>query len=608
MTTTMNQRGLAAGIALAVCFTGLSYRLVHLQVTQHKHYEGRAAKQNLHNEPIYARRGAILDVNGVPLAQNEPVKTVVADGSLIKDYDGLAQLLSGPLKMEAAVIRAKLGRKVKSGQGVGASPLRYIVLRKGVSEVEANEIARLVADTVATPKKDGLVYAKEAVRYEQDFVRVYPNGSSLCHVVGFVNDAGTGMDGIEASMNDRLASHDGSRYVERDRTGRELVLYRGQETPPTDGGTVRLTIDLNLQQIVENELDIAMKQTRPKKASVIMMNPKTGEIMAMANRPHFNPNAVPKQKTGAPDTTRNIAVTDQVDPGSTFKIVPLSAALTEGLVSLDTEIWCENRYWRLYKLRDSGTHGMLSVRNVLAKSSNIGTAKIAMQLGDQKFYEYARKFGFGDKTGVNLPFEIRGSVLPPDKWDKFSLSRMAIGQSLPATPLQIANAMCVIANGGTLLVPQIIRDVAVDGRTSEYKPQDKWRVVSQRSTAQMRDALMQVVGPKGTAALAHVPGFKVAGKTGTAQKFDENGRVSHDKHVLSFIGYLPADDPAFVLLVLLDEPQADLESHYGGVIAGPVFSRIAEKAARYLNLQPTEPILPPGAAGAKGKLTSNTRD
>ena len=203
----------------------------------------------------------------------------------------------------------------------GLAPCRYIVLRKGVPEVQAGEVARLVAGTVISPKKDGLVFAREAVRFEQDFVRVYPNATSLCHVLGYIDDAGVGMDGVEASMNNRLEAHNGQRYVERDRTGRELVLYRGQEEPPRDGGTVRLTIDLNLQQIVENELDNAVKRLRPKKATVIMMNPKNGDIMAMANRPNFNPNAVPKQKEGVADPTRNLAITDQVEPGSTFKIV-----------------------------------------------------------------------------------------------------------------------------------------------------------------------------------------------------------------------------------------------------------------------------------------------
>ena len=487
------------------------------------------------------------------------------------------------------------------------------------SELRAAEIGQLLAGA----KKSGIVHAAEAIRFEQDFVRVYPNGSLLCHVLGYVNDEGVGIDGIEASMNNRLEGHNGHRYVERDRTGRELVLYRGQDYAPEDGGTVRLTIDMSLQQIVETELDSAFKALRPKKATVVMMNPKTGDIMAMANRPNFDPNprklseddrgkSTAKYTAKVPEIPmafrRNIAITDQVEPGSTFKIVTTAAALSERLVSPDTDIFCENGYWQWCRLHDHHSYASLTVENILIKSSNIGVAKLGIQLGDQRFYQYARKFGFGDTTSVNLPGEIRGSVPPPDVWDKISLTRMPMGQSVAATPLQITNAMCVIANGGALMVPQIIRNVAVNGTTSEYKPQEKWRVVSKKATDQVRDALIQVVGPKGTAKLAAVTGFKVAGKTGTAQKPDENGRMAHEDYVLSFVGYMPAEDPAFVVLVLIDEAQIKHESNVGGLVAAPIFSRIAEKTARYLSLEPTVETHPDGSVISKRDAVSSTRN
>ncbi len=612
MISTINQRGILATAVLAVAFTGFSFRLVQLQVTQHTHYYAKAAAQNGHLEPIYARRGAIFDVNNVPLAQNEPVQTVVADGSLIKDPAGLARLLAVPLDMPADAIREQFLRRAKSKSGKDIGPLRYIVLRKGVPEAKAAEIAQLLPGAVITKKNEaGFIFAKEAITFRQDFVRVYPNGPLLSHVLGFVNESGVGQDGVEASMNYRLQCKNGQRYVERDRTGKELVLYRGEDQPPRDGDAVRLTIDMNLQQIVESELDIAVKQTRPKKATVIMMNPKNGDIMAMANRPNFDPNAVPKRDEKdkkAIDPTRNIAITDQVEPGSTFKVVTVAAALSEKLVNLDTEISCENGYWQWCKLHDHSPYASLTVRKVLIKSSNIGAAKLGIQLGDQKFYEYARKFGFGDTLSVNLPGEIRGSVLPPDAWDKITLTRMPMGQSVAATPLQITNAMCTIANGGMLMVPQIIREVAGEGGTAEYGAQEKWRAVSKRATEQVRDALVEVVGPKGTAALAHVAGFKVAGKTGTAQKADEHGRMTHDKYVVSFVGFMPADDPAFVMLVLIDEAQVKHEANYGGLVAAPIFSRIAEKAARYLNLQPTEEAMPPGSTVSKNESAAGVRD
>ena len=606
MTTTISQRALATSIGLAICFTGFSFRLVHLQVAQHDYYEAKASKQNLHTEPIYARRGAIFDVNGLPLAQNEPVKTVVADGSLIRDFDAIAALLAKPLDIPVAVVRAKLSRKAKSKNAAEQLAHRYIVLRKGLSEEKAGEITKLIAGA----KKDGLVYAMEAIRYEQDFVRVYPNATTLSHVLGYVNDAGTGMSGIEASMNNRLQCVNGERNIEHDRTGREIVLYRGQDKKPEDGGNVRLTVDLNLQQIVESELDQAMRRFRPRWATAVMMNPKTGDIMALANRPHFDPNAVPKfdKDDKKPNPTRNIAICDQVEPGSTFKIVAVSAALSEKIVDLDTEISTENGYWQWCNLKDTHAHPYLSVRNILVKSSNIGAAKIGIQLGDQKLYEYARKFGFGVPTNVNLPAEFGGTVLAPDVWDRLTITRMPMGQSVAATPLQITNSMCTIANGGILMTPQIVRDFVTDGKTVAFEPQEKWRVVSKTAANLTRDALVDVTGPKGTAIQAAVAGFKVAGKTGTAQKRDENGRLARDKYIVSFAGFLPAQDPAFVLLVMLDEAQVDRESNYGGKVAGPVFSRIAARAARYLNLQPTEPLIPAGGKLSKREPASSQGD
>lgn len=601
LNSTLEQRGLAAGAGMVAIFTVFSFRLVQLQVTDHQYYTRKAMHQNTHSEPIYARRGEILDLNGVPLAQNEPVKTVVADGSLIADSEALAKILAGPLKMKEDVLLAKLTRKMKAKVGDGLVPCPYIVLRKGLPEGDATDVAALVAD--ARIKK--IVDATGAIRFEQDFTRVYPNGKTLGHVIGYTNDAGIGMDGIEASLNNRLQGTNGERNVERDRTGRELVLYRGLDKPPEDGGYVRLTVDINIQQIVESELDAAVKQYHPRWASVVMMNPKTGDIMAMANRPTFDPNEVPKwdpiKDKGKLNPTRNISISDQVEPGSTFKIVPTSAGISEGLISLDTDIWVENGYWAWCRLKDSHGHPSLTVRNILVKSSNIGAAKIGIQLGEQRLYEYARKFGFGINSNVMLPAEFGGTVNPPDRWDKLTITRIPMGQSVAVTPLQITNAMCVIANGGVLMAPQIVREYVGDKKKlTEIKPHENWRVVSKKAANDVRDALIDVCGPKGTAVAAAVPGFKVAGKTGTAQKRSETGRMTSDAYVVSFVGFLPANDPEFVMLVMLDEPRVDHENYYGGKVAAPIFSRIAARTARYLNLQPTEPIVPPG-----GKITKD---
>jgi cell division protein FtsI (penicillin-binding protein 3)/stage V sporulation protein D (sporulation-specific penicillin-binding protein) len=342
---------------------------------------------------------------------------------------------------------------------------------------------------------------------------------------------------------------------------------------------------MGLQNIVEMELDTAIKQFHPKSATVIMMQPKTGEILAMANRPNFNLN---QQDDVPPDHRRNRAITDMVEPGSTFKIVTTAAALTEKIVHPGTMINCENGYFAAAKLHDHHPYPDLSVHDILVKSSNIGAAKLAIQLGDQKFYEYVRRFGFGERTGVNLPGEIGGLVHPPHLWSKISITRMPMGQEVGATPLQVVTAMGAIANGGHLMMPQIVHDIVDDqgNRITYFPPQEVREVASKAATDAVRDALVEVVSPRGTAALAHVAGFKVAGKTGTAQKPDADGHYGHDRYVVSFVGFMPAEDPAFVCLVLLDEAQVAHDKNYGGMVSAPIFSRIGEKAARYLGLTP----------------------
>jgi len=289
-----------------------------------------------------------------------------------------------------------------------------------------------------------------------------------------------------------------------------------------------------------------------------------------------------------------------VEPGSTFKIVTTAAALTEHIVNPQTTIFCENGYFSAYKLHDHRPYGDLTVNDILVKSSNVGVAKLALQLGDQKFYEYIRRFGFGERTGVNLPGEIGGVIHPPHTWSKISISRMPMGQEVDATPLQMATAMCAIANGGHLMMPQIIHEIVdEDGQSvAQFPPQEIRRVVSKQATDGIRSALVDVVSPKGTAALARVMGYKVAGKTGTAQKYDEKTKqASHDRYVVSFLGFMPAEDPAFVCLVLLDEAQVSHDKNYGGMVAAPIFSRIGERAARYLGLPPTAEE-PPGSVVA----------
>ncbi|MEQ1859354.1 MAG: penicillin-binding protein 2 [Chthoniobacteraceae bacterium] len=589
-------RSLCATTLLAGIFTTFSWRLIQIQVADHEHYSALAARKNVERQPIYAKRGVILTADGELLAQNEPVKCVLADGFLIRDHAAVADIVAPLLELPRKEILEKLQRMVLSEALGRMVPSRYIVLKKNVAEVDA----RRITEAVSAAKQRGIFF-------EQDFRRIYPNGRMLGHVVGYVNSENEGVGGIEQSMEPSLHGQDGFRYFEHDRTGKELVLYRGQERAPRHGQSVRLTVDIGLQKIVEAELDEAMKQFKPKFAVALLQRPETGEVLAMASRPNFNPNDVPqspeKPASDYVDPLVNRAIAASYEPGSTFKIVAVGASLTERLTASDTIIQCENGYFARYKLRDHHPYGPLSVHDILVKSSNVGVCKLAVQLGEQRFYEYVRKYGFGEKTGIVLPGEETGLLEPPHRWTKiYSISRIPMGQELTVTPIQSATAMSVIANGGRLMMPQIVREIIDDeGQVVEtVSPQLVRNVISKKSADAVRAALTEVVSPRGTARLAAVSGFKVAGKTGTAQVYNKDGSVSRDRHRVAFVGFMPGDAPAFTCLVMLEQPVTAPGQDMGGLVAAPIFSRIAERAARYLGLQP-DPQPLDGAVTQSGK-------
>jgi cell division protein FtsI (penicillin-binding protein 3)/stage V sporulation protein D (sporulation-specific penicillin-binding protein) len=573
-------RALITCCALAVCFTGFSARLVYLQVTKHDFYAELAEKGHVARQILYGRRGLMLDINQQTLADNDPVRNVVADASLVTDPDDAAAVLAGPLGLDESDLREKL-----------ASGRRYIVLKKEVPEVTAMQLENRVS-----------VRSIRGITFEQDAERIYPNGTMACHVVGFMDSDHKGVQGIEAQEDDYLRGHEGFRETQRDRLGKELVAYRGEERAPRDGYNVRLTIDMNLQNIVETELDTACQQFKPKKAIVILMRPQTGEILAIANRPNFDPNDIRTKPASYIQEheadMKDCAITDEMEPGSTFKMVTAAAALNEHEVQPDSVIFCENgafSYGGRY-LHDHHPYGDLTVEDILIKSSNIGAAKLAMGLGEQRFYGYIRAFGFGERTGIALPGEIPGLVYPPHRWSKLSITRIPMGQEVAVTPLQTIVALSAIANGGKLMMPQIIHDITdAKGQViSSFPPVEIRQVVSPEAAHEVTKALIGVVSPRGTAALAKVSGFVAAGKTGTAEKIDPKGGYMPGKYIVSFCGFLPADNPAFVCLVMLDDAQTKPEEDYGGVVAGPVFSRIGEKVARYMNLEPQPEIPVPG--------------
>lgn len=566
-------------LGFALLFSAFSFRLIYLQMVKHEEYAGLAAEKHVYKQAIYAERGSIFDANDEVLAHNVPVQTVVADATHLNNRAALIPVLSGALKLPAN----EVGEKLQGDR-------RYIVLKR---EVPASDALALKEKLRASNLR--------GIYFERDSTRVYPNGAMLCHVLGFTDFEHHGIQGVEASMEEYLHGQDGYRYIEHNRAGQEMVLYRGQERAARNGFQVHLTIDLNLQNIVENELDVAMREYNPQKATVILMRPQTGEILAMANRPHFDLN---ERSEAKPEQMKNRAIIDMMEPGSTFKIVSAAAALNEHKVRPDTVIFCENGIWNFggRPLHDHRSYGDLSVRDVLVKSSNIGAAKLAISVGDQKFYEYIRRFGFGERSGIELPGEIGGVIRPPQSWSRISITRIPMGHEVGVTPLQMTCAMATIANGGKLVTPRIVKSItAEDGRTvSTFSPVVLRQVIAPETARQIGDALRGVVSDRGTAAAAAVPGFTISGKTGTAQKVDPKGGYEPGKYVVSFSGYLPSEDPEFVGLVVLDDAHtATPELNYGGLVAGPIFSRIAEKAARYLNLEPHEA---PGKLPVAGRV------
>ena len=566
-----NSRTRCASVCLVfiLIFSVFSFRLIYLQMVKHDQYAGLAAEKHVIKQPIFAERGTILDANSEVLAHNVPVDTIVADATRLTDVDSTVDLISKELQLPRGEVSEKLH-----------TDRRYIVLKR--------EVAKSSADSLRQQ-----LHAKNlrGIYFEQDATRIYPNGTMLCHVIGFTDFEHKGIQGVEGSLDEYLHGQDGYRYIEHNRAGQEIVLYRGQERSSRNGYQVHLTIDLNLQNIVENEIDAAMREFSPKKATIILMRPQTGEILAMANRPAFDLN---KRSDAKPEQMKNRAICDMMEPGSTFKIVTAAAAINEHKVGLDTSIFCENGMWNYggTPLHDHAAFGDLSVKDILVKSSNIGAAKLAVNLGDQKFYEYIRRFGFGDRTGVELPGEIPGLIRSPQSWSKISITHIPMGHEIGVTPLQMATAMCAIANGGKLMTPRIVKSITTaDGKPiSTLKPVVLRQVISPQTANQIGTALRGVVSDRGTAAAAAVPGFTIAGKTGTAQKVGPHGGYEKGKEVVSFCGYLPADHPEFVGLVVLDDAQTKAEQNYGGTVAGPIFSRIAEKAARYLDLEPHEEI------------------
>jgi cell division protein FtsI/penicillin-binding protein 2 len=546
---------------LVLIFTAFSWRLIHLQVLKHDYFSAIAAEKNDTKKVIPSRRGRILDRNGEELAVNIPVQMVYADGSHINDPSAVAGVAAPFLEMPVGELTEKITTKSK-----------YVVIRKCVSEEKAKDMMRAL-------EKANL----HGLYLQEGSVRNYPNGEMLCDVLGYVDHTGHGADGIEKTCDAELTGQDGFRMIEHDRKGREIVVYRGQEQLPKNGLDIRLSIDMGLQAIAEREVDAAYKTNHPASATAILADPNTGEILALASRPNYDPNKFNQAK---PENMRNRAISDIYEPGSVFKIVVTSAAYNEGIVDDKTRIFCENGRFSYGRkiIKDHHGSGDLSIPEILMKSSNIGAAKISLMMKDQMFYDYVRKYGFGTRTGIPLPGEIPGQVIPPHRWDMLTKTRMAFGQSISVTPIQMVMAMSAIANGGRLLKPKLV--LSKGEGSAEVTDTPVAQVVKPRSANYIANALESVVSSQGTAPLARIEGYRVAGKTGTAQKISPHGGYLEGRYIVSFAGFFPVNKPRVMGIVIVDDAKLGETVNYGGSVAGPVFSTIGAKAARYLDMDP----------------------
>ncbi len=563
----MHYRTRAIGVlALLACgFTVISAKLVQIQLIKHDEYRKLAIKNHLRSEVIPPQRGAIYDSDGNLMAETQTRTDLRLDGKLVDapadELPKLADLLQIPL--------SDLAQKFDQRK-------RDIPVAENLDDTMVTKLRAL--------KWKFLIFQPHDERF-------YPNNELASHILGYVGSDGHGDAGIEKEMDDALTGVPGQRWVERDALSHEIAGYQAAETPAVPGFDVTLTIRSSIQHVVENELDQIMQTYTPKAAYIIVMDPHTGEIMAMGSRPCYDPN---DSKTFTQDNVRNRCITDGVEPGSIFKIITLAGALNEGKMSLQTPIFCENGSFpyggKILHDDEPEGHGTLAAEEVLAVSSNIGFAKIALNyLGQDKLYKYATAFGIGSKTGVlTQQSESSGIFRPVSRWSALSITRVPMGQEVLATPIQMIAAMSVIANGGRLVVPRLVEKVADDtGHVMKiYQPRVVRQVISPDTAEQVTKALEQVT-VDGTAKKIKIEDangarWSYAGKTGTAQKFVD-GAYSHTKFVASFLGFMPAEDPAFVTLVMVDEPHG---KYYGAEVAAPSFANVGKQIAQIINLQP----------------------
>ena len=559
---------------LAVLFC-LFIRLGFIQIFKASSYFSMAQNQSRAVIEMQPARGRIFDSRGREMALDVRLDSLYAVSKEVKNKAQVADRLALILGMDRAVIFERLSRDKL-----------FVWIARKISPSKADAVRKL--------KVEGLSFVKESQR-------VYPKGETACHLLGFTDIDNNGLEGVELFYNSFLKGVPGWRLAQKDAKQRELISKQLEMVPPADGYNIHLTIDEVIQSIAERTLAETCKKRNALGGSIVVMDPKSGDILAMAMVPLYDLNNAKRSNI---EHRRNRAITDLFEPGSVFKVFALAGILQEKIFGLEEKFDCERGNWAVAGkvLHDHHGYGILSFREVIEKSSNIGTVKGAMRLGADRLYKVIKDFGFGAKSGIGLAGEINGLVPHPKNWSRSSIINIPIGHGVAVTPIQLVSAFGAIANNGLLMKPRILThiDDAQGKIVQSYDPEPVRQAISKEAAIQVRTVLEGVVS-RGTGKKAAVPGFRAAGKTGTAQKILPDGTYSHDHFWASFVGFVPYDEPKLVIAVSIDEPRP---VYYGGEVAAPAFSKVASEILGYWQVSQT---LVPDAVVKAGAKTLKAR-
>ena len=563
--TTLKRRLLVAAAVLVAWTAAIEARLIYLQILQHEDLSARAERQQMRTVEAPAKRGEILDRTGRVLAYSVDAESIYAVPTEIDDPDKAAVMLCSALEDCSARERQAIADRIRRGRA-------FAYVRRQASPDQARRVANL--------QLEGVGFMKENRRF-------YPNKELAAHLLGYVGIDNDGLSGIEVAYDSLIKGRPGTVLIQTD--ARRHAFSR-IERPPTAGATLELTIDQYLQHVAERELRIGVEENLAAGGAAVIMDPQTGEILALANWPTFNPNAYREFQDGQ---RRNRAIQDLYEPGSTFKIVTASAGFEEKVVTPSTVIDASAGRIQFGSrvIRDDHNYGVLSFADVIVRSSNVGAIKVALELGPEKVGAYVKRFGFGRPSSPDFPAENPGIVWDPAKLTDSALASVAMGYQVGVTPLQMAAAVSSVANGGELVQPRAVRAVMRDGQRAPVPRKVLGRTISPATAATLTE-IMEGVVERGTGKNAQIEGYTVAGKTGTAKKLVNGSYRGHSDYNASFVGFVPSRAPAFTIVVVIDSPHGR-NLYYGGSVAAPIFRRIAEAALRHRGIAPSLNAPPP---------------